>query len=148
MEPNLYTGDRLLVETITPRLFGYDRGQVVVLSPNASGLGGVTGELLVKRVVGLPGDRVKIFNCRVLVYKENETFEINETSYLDKDICTNGGRRLQDGRPYTIPDNEYMVLGDNRSNSSDSRDIGFISKDKILGKVVVLFYPFDSIKLY
>ena len=92
MEPNLYTGDRLLVETITSKLFGYQRGEVVVLSAYASGVAGLANELLVKRVIGLPGDRIKIYNCKVHIFKDGEIFEIVEAEYLPQGVCTIGGR--------------------------------------------------------
>ena len=70
MEPNLHTGDRLLVETLTPRINGFERGDIVVLSASVQGVSGMLTELLVKRVVGLPGERVKVFNCKVYIYKK------------------------------------------------------------------------------
>jgi signal peptidase I len=148
MQPTLHTGDRLLVETITPRIWGYERGEIVVVSANNSGVSGMLSELLVKRVVGIPGDRVKIFNCKVYFYNDSQMYQLNEDLYLPEGVCTLGGRRIEDGRPYTIPQGEYMVLGDNRENSTDSRNIGFIKKENIQGKVVILFYPTDKIKLY
>lgn len=148
MEPTLFTGDRLLVETITSRFFGYQRGEIVVLSANVSGVAGLANELLVKRVIGLPGDRVKIYNCKVHIFKDGEIFKVSEVEYLPQEVCTVGGRQLEDGRPYTIPEGQYLVLGDNRSFSNDSRAIGFVKSDNIQGKVVFLFYPFGKISLY
>jgi len=148
MEPNLHTGDRLLVETITPRIFEFDRGDIVVVSSQVSGVSGMLSELLVKRVVGLPGERIKIFNCKVYFYKDSQIYQLKEEIYLPEDSCTIGGRKIEDGRPYTIPKGEYLVLGDNRENSTDSRNIGFVKKENIQGKVVILFYPTDKIKLY
>ena len=148
MEPNLHTGDRLLVETITSKLFGYQRGDVVVLSAHASGVAGLANELLVKRVIGLPGERIKIYNCKVHIFKDGEIFEVVEGEYLPQGVCTIGGRAVEDGRPYTIPEGQYLVLGDNREYSSDSRVIGFVKSENIQGKVVFLFFPFDKIKLY
>jgi len=148
MEPNLHTGDRLLVETLTPRINGFERGDIVVLSAHEQGVSGMLTELLVKRVVGLPGERVKVFNCKVYIYKNSQIYELKEEIYLPSGSCTLGGRKIEDGRPYTIPEGEYMVLGDNRENSSDSRNIGFVKKDNIQGKVVLLFFPTDKIRLY
>jgi len=148
MEPNLHTGDRLLVETLTPRISGFNRGDIVVVSSQVSGVSGMLSELLVKRVVGLPGERIKIFNCKVYFYKDSSIYQLKEELYLPQDVCTIGGRKIEDGRPYTIPQDEYLVLGDNRENSTDSRNIGFVKKDHIQGKVVILFYPTDKIKLY
>ncbi len=148
MQPNLYTGDRLLVETVTPRVWGYERGEIVVVSSAVSGVPGMLSELLVKRVVGLPGERIKIFNCKVYFYKDSQVYELKENMYLPDGTCTLGGRRIEDGRPYTIPEGEYMVLGDNRENSTDSRNIGFVKKENIQGKVVILFFPTDKIRMY
>ena len=143
MSPNLETGDRLLVEKLTKYFNSYNRGDIVVLHPPDSDYIDY-----VKRVVAVPGDTVKILNCKILITRNNSKFQLDETIYLSNTVCTNGGRVLQEGRIYTLKDKEYMVLGDNRGNSADSRYFGLLTEDRIQGKVVARMWPFDKVNLY
>jgi signal peptidase I len=143
MYPNLETSDQLLIEKITPIISGYSRGDIVVLHPPEMDF-----QNYIKRVIALPGERVKIYNCRVQLRTNNGVFTLNEEAYLPKDVCTSGGKALKDGWEYSLKENEYMVLGDNRGNSQDSRVFGFITKDRIQGKAVSLFWPFSKFRIY
>lgn len=143
MHPNLETGDRLLVEKLTSFFEPYQRGDIVVLHPPENDYIDY-----IKRIVGLPGDIVKIYNCQIYISRSDSKFVLDEASYLNKDICTSGGKSLIEGRIYTLKEDEYMVLGDNRTNSQDSRFFGVLKKDRIQGKVVARFWPFDKVFLY
>lgn len=139
MEPNLETGQRIIVEKITKNFDGYKRGDIVVLHPP-----GNKNVDYVKRIIGLPGETIKINECRVFVTKGSQRFELNE-SYLSPDLCTKGGPWIREGRSISIPEDNYLVLGDNRAKSVDSRFFGLVSKDLILGKVIFRFWPLDKI---
>jgi signal peptidase I len=121
MYPTLNDGDRVFVVpyrgNTTP-----DRGDVVVLK-NVSG----TSEMLIKRVVALPGDRITRENGSLIV---NGKYAHRSTSRFT-------------GQSYTqlVPDNEYFVMGDNESNSFDSRYFGTVTSDKIVGKALLIFWP-------
>lgn len=143
MFPNLETGDRLLVEKLTKFIDGYQRGDIVVLHPPENDYIDY-----VKRIVAVPGDTVKILNCQILITRNNTKFQLDESVYLPKNVCTSGGKSLQEGRVYTLQSNQYVVLGDNRVNSADSRVFGLITEDRIQGKVVARMWPFDRVKLY
>jgi signal peptidase I len=143
MSPNFETGDRLLIERLTKYVEDYQIGDTVVLHPPQADFIDY-----IKRVIALPKDTVKIFNCRVEIFRNGVKYELDEKVYLPDGVCTIGGRVVQDGRVYTLKENEYMVLGDNRNNSQDSRAFGFVTKDRIQGKVVARFWPFDKVKLY
>ena len=90
---------------------------------------------LVKRVIGLPGDIIEVKDG--MVYRNGE--ELNEPyindGITDRDIMV------------VVPQNQYFVMGDNRLNSSDSRDdrVGMISKENIIGKVTLRLFPFSKI---
>lgn len=135
MEPNFHTGERILVEKISENFRSLERGDVVVFVP-------VTEEdkHLIKRVVGIPGDIVKIFECKIYVSRDGQKFELSE-SYLLPDTCTNGGSYVQEGRSLRLQNNQYMLLGDNRENSLDSRMLGIVDKSRIVGRVIFRFWP-------
>jgi len=139
MEPNFKTNERILVEKLS-RFYDptYNRGEVVVLKPENS------SKHLIKRVIGVPGDVFKIYDCNVFVSVDNTRY-ILEEPYLKEGTCTLGGTQIENGRSFKIQDNEYVVLGDNREVSLDSRVIGIVSKDDIVGRVSVRFWPIDKI---
>jgi signal peptidase I len=143
MSPNLETGDRLLVEKLTRLFEDYSRGDIVVLHPPDYDYIDY-----VKRVIAVPGDTVKIFNCQVLISRGEVKFILNEELYLSSDVCTLGGRSLVEGRVYTLNENEFVVLGDNRSGSQDSRFFGLVKRERIQGKVVARFWPPAKVNLY
>ncbi len=135
MQPTLHTGDRILVQRLTKHFRSFTRGEIVVLEPP-----GLNGTHYVKRLVGMPGDIIKISDCLVTISSKGLKYELNEY-YLEKTECTSGGTAISEGRALRIKEDEYMVLGDNRSNSADSRSFGLISKDRIQGTVVFRFWP-------
>ena len=143
MYPTLHTRDQLLIEKITPLFSGYSRGDIVVIHPPQ-----MDYVNYIKRIVAMPGEKVKIHNCQLIIRVGKQEYVLDEKDYLDKSVCTVGGRSLRDGWEYSLSDDEYMVLGDNRNNSQDSRNFGLIKKERIQGKLVSLFWPFDRIKLY
>lgn len=138
MEPSLHTGERILVERVTKHVIDFERGDIVVLHPP-----GDDNIDYVKRVIAVPGDIVKVYNCEVFITKGGEKFKLDE-GYLDAGTCTAGGPALRDGRSLKIEDNEYFVLGDNRQKSADSRTFGPVKKERIVGRVIFRFWPTDS----
>ena len=96
----------------------------------------ITGEdkRYVKRVVGLPGEKVSYQNSQLFINDKpvKETFDLKD-------------KELTNDFSYTLNNDEFFVLGDNRGNSTDSRHIGAIKKDYIVGKVIYRIYPFNSI---
>ena len=89
---------------------------------------------LVKRVVGLPGDIIKIEQGRVILNGDT----------LDEAYVINGDRRSADA--VEVPPNSYYVLGDNRDASTDSREWGFVSDDHIIGRAWLSYWPSDKLK--
>lgn len=135
MEPNFYTGERVLVERLS-KVFGtYKRGDVVVLHPP-----GDDNRDYIKRIVGIPGDVVKIWDCKVYI-KTSEGSFIYEENYLSEGECTNGGEKIKEGRSFIIEKDYYFVLGDNRDKSMDSRSFGLVEKKRIIGKAIFRLWP-------
>ena len=100
-------------------------------------------QIYVKRVIGLPGETVQIVNGVVYVTKpDGEITQLND-DFVTTEVPTG------DYGPYTVPENSYFMLGDNRNHSADSRfwENQFVSKDKIIGKVLFRYFPsFSTLK--
>ena len=91
----------------------------------------------IKRVIGLPGETVELEHQNLFIdgEKMEQNFSLNNPSATGKFI-------------YKVPTDEYFVLGDNRSNSTDSRMIGGIKHDKVIGRFIFRFYPFNTIRSF
>ncbi|OGC38423.1 signal peptidase I [candidate division WWE3 bacterium RBG_13_37_7] len=135
MEPNFHTGERVLVEKIT-RIFkpAFERGEVVIIKPEGS------TRHIIKRVIGIPGDIIKVYNCKVFISRDNSKYVLEEP-YLAQNTCTKGGTQVLDGKALKLGNNEYVLLGDNRGVSLDSRILGPIKSDRIVGRVVFRWWP-------
>lgn len=132
MEPNLHTSERLIVDRLTMLLGGPDRGDVVVLhSPRDE-------ELLVKRVIGLPGETVTIHNGRVYI-----NGELLQEPYI-AEFCTYGSCN----GTWRLGPDQYFVLGDNRSHSLDSHTFGPVERSAIQGVVRVRYWPLDELNIF
>jgi signal peptidase I len=132
MFSTLDTNDRVFVNKLSYRLHDPNRGDVVVLHQ----VSGASERDLIKRVIGLPGETVEVRNCTVLI----DGRVLNEP-YLDPEVVTPtdcGGDYVLDG---VVPDDHVFVMGDNRGGSQDSRVIGTISEDDLVGRAFVVFWP-------
>lgn len=93
---------------------------------------------MVKRIVGLPGDGIKIIDNKI--YRNNELI-------IEDYILSENNQEIVNATYEIIPEDEYFVLGDNRDNSLDSRSFGNIKKDSIAGKVILRLWPVTKIKI-
>ena len=132
MEPSYYDREYLLISKAYVYAKGFEHGDVVVFKTHLKMDSG--GEKnLIKRIVGLPGDRVELKNGQV--YLNGELLEEN---------YTDGSKTVDFGKTeWLIGEGEIFVLGDNRDNSKDSRfeDVGLIKKSAVMGKVVFRIFP-------
>lgn len=130
MEPTLAINDRLVVEKVSYHFNPPERGDIVVFWP-PEGLfdEGERRDAFIKRVIGTPGDTVEITDG--VVFVNGEPLEEN---YIKEPPVSAWG-------PEIVPKDSYVVLGDNRNSSFDSRSWGFVSEDDIIGKAVVRFWP-------
>ena len=136
MYPNFHDRDYLLTNKLTYRFKEPHRGDVIVFKAPQN-----RNYDYIKRIVGLPGETVKVTNGKVYI----NNLPLNETSYLDKDLETLAGLFLTEGKSYTIPENEYLVMGDNRGHSSDSKDWGTVPKENIIGVAWFRYWPVNSV---
>ena len=136
MVPTLLPRDELIVEKVSKWFGGIQRGDIITVHMENPVL--TDGEAnIIKRVIGMPGDHVQIEDGRVRV-----NGEWLEEDYLPADVTTDAfGNRHKD---VLLGEDEYFVMGDNRSLSLDSRRLGPIDKKNIIGEVLVRIYPFQS----
>jgi len=131
MEPNLYSNQRLVVEKVSYHFHGPQRFDIVVLKVPSQG-----EELLIKRVVGLPGETVEIKNGHVYV---------NDTQ-LEESFCREQTQPGHQGK-VTVPPLHVFVLGDNRDRSNDSRSFGPVPISNIVGRAWLSYWPLQKVGL-
>lgn len=133
MEPTIEINDRFMMDKLSYRLRDPNRGDIVVFTPPKALLEQNMKDNLVKRLIGLPGDRVEIKNGQVSVNGTilTESYTKETTQY--------------DMPMVTVPDHQYLMLGDNRNNSYDSHYWGFVPRENIIGRAWVRYYPFDRL---
>ena len=147
MVPSFQSGNYLIVDEISYRFSNPQRGDVVVF--DASFLKDYAGERFIKRIIGLPGDTVNISNGKVEIIKDGKTVILTE-KYLPADLKTYGYLLTNGYVPSALPKeitlkaDEYFVMGDNRSDSYDSRSWGVLSKKDIVGKAFIRIFPFTE----
>lgn len=135
MEPNFQNGDYLIIDEISYNLKNPERGEVAVLRlPSNS-------SFFIKRIVGLPNEKIEIKEGKVYIFnKENPDGFILEEKYLN-DIPT------YPDKLFVLKSDEYLVMGDNRPQSLDSRSFGAIKKNSIIGRTLIRLWPLTAIGL-
>jgi signal peptidase I len=133
MLPTLQINDRLIVDKLGYHFKNPERGDVVVFSPTDTLEKQNFHDAFIKRVIGLPGDKVEVKGGRVFINDQ----ALRE-SYVAEDPQYQYG-------PVTVPQDAYLVLGDNRNNSYDSHYWGFVPRDRIIGRAVVRFWPMNRL---
>jgi signal peptidase I len=131
MQPTLEVNDRLMVDKLSYRWSNPERGDIIVFSPTQELKRQNLRDTFIKRVIGLPGEKVEIKGGRVY---------INDKLLPEKYIAEN---LVYQWGPVSVPPNSYLVMGDNRDNSYDGRYWGFVPRDNIIGKAVVRFWSPD-----
>lgn len=132
MEPTYHSSEYLIIDEITYRIREPKRGEVVVFrSPVAQ------KDFYLKRIIGLPGERIKIENNKIIIYNEEnpQGFVLDEKEYLVENTV---------GTFNTVvgPD-QYYVMGDNRDASYDSRRFGPVDQDAIVGRTWIRGWPLN-----
>ncbi len=138
MEPNFYDHEYLIIDELSYRLNDPQRGEIVVFRyPNDP------RQYFIKRIIGLPGERVKVSGGQVWVYNARypDGKAIDEQPYLGP-LFTGGERDVQLGN------DEYFLMGDNRGASLDSRSFGPVPRSFIVGRVWFRGWPPEKVKLF
>ena len=135
MNPTLVDGERIIVWQL---LYSPAFSDIVVLEHT-------DGNLHVKRIIGIPGDRIDYLDSQLIINDEviSEPYTASETSingFVFEDICQ---IRNYDDVCSVIPEGYFLVLGDNRNRSGDSREYGLIHGSQVMGRVTLRFLPFQ-----
>lgn len=136
MIPNFENGEFLLTNKISYRFITPQRGDVIVFKAPASEPCAEIECEYIKRVIGLPGERIMISGSHV--YINGESFK---EPYLPEGFVTNPGSFLPENVERVVPNGYYLPLGDNRSFSRDGREFGPIPADSIVGKAWLRYWP-------
>ena len=134
METTLSDGDQLLVDKLSYRFQDPKRFDIIVFPYQYE-----ENVYYIKRIIGLPGETVQVKDGYVYINGEKL-----ESDIYGKEVMQSAGIAAE---PITLGDDEYFVLGDNRNNSSDSRDpsVGILKRKDLLGRAWVRIYPFDKV---
>ena len=139
MEPNFHDGDYLIIDEISYRLDEPKRGDVIIFRYPKN-----TKEFFIKRIVGLPGERVKIEDSRITIYNN----ENQEGTTLDEDIYIPLSTKTTGSYDTILKNDEYYVLGDNRNASADSRIWGVLEEHFIVGKAWIRAWPVGDFSVF
>ena len=136
MEPTFHDGEYIFTDKISYKIGQPARGDVVVFRSHKN------AEVdYIKRIVGLPGEKVKISGGKVYVNDQR----LDESIYLASSVYTGPQNFLTEGREIIVPTGKYFVMGDNRPGSSDSRDFGPVTPSEFIGKVFFRYWPLNRL---
>ncbi len=132
MEPTLQINDEILVNKFGHHIWEFQRGDILVFKyPENPEID------YVKRLIGLPGEKVELKDSKLYINDQ----EVAE-DYLPE------GLKFDDYGPVEVPEGHYLMLGDNRNNSEDSRYWGCLPEDNVIGKAMFIFWPLDRIRAF
>ena len=135
MNPTLQDGENLITDKITYRFKEPKRFDIIVFPYKDN-----TSKLLIKRIIGMPGETVQIENGRVYINGHELNEDYGNAVMNDGGIAANA---------ITLGEDEYFVLGDNRNNSQDSRfaSVGNVHRSDIIGRAWLRIWPLDEVTL-
>jgi signal peptidase I len=137
MEPNFHNGEYILTDKVSYRLHEPKRGDVVVFhSPQDERVD------FIKRIIGIPGDMVELKGG--YVYLNGTKLE---EQYINDPGQVAPGRFMHENMPVEVPMGQYLVMGDNRLHSSDSREWGFVTRVEIVGRAFFRYWPIPQFGL-
>ena len=142
MFPNFQDKNLLLTDKLSYRFGKPQRGDVIIFkAPAGEPCADIECEYI-KRVIGLPGESIKVENS--FVYINGQKLE---EKYLPSDYQTMSGSFLKESVEQKVPEDEYLPLGDNRSHSRDGREFGTIPFQSIVGKAILRYWPLNALQI-
>lgn len=148
MKPTLSSGDVIYAQKISTYFHSYKRGDIVILDGHDME-GYYSKEYLVKRIVGLPGETVKIEDGNVYIKPaDSSEFYLLQENYLPEGTKTTMmDDAMKKGNEIVLGEDEYYCLGDNRPVSNDSRNLGPFTADRIKGVAIIRVFPLNEVKI-
>lgn len=142
MLPNFINGEFLLTDKLSYQLTLPQRGDVIVFKAPPSEPCSENECEYIKRIIGIPGDRIKVENGQVYL-----NGKLLNQSFLPSDFVSDSGEFCKEGEEIIVPEGTYLPFGDNRSHSRDGREFGVIKKELIVGRAFFKYWPISSIGL-
>jgi signal peptidase I len=142
MVPNFVDKEFLLTEKLSYQFGDPKRGDVVIFKAPPSEPCAAEECEYIKRVIGIPGDRVMIKGGQVYL-----NGELLNQSFLAEGVVSDPGQYSQEGVEQVVPEGQYLCFGDNRQHSRDGREFGPIKKELIVGKAFFKYWPVSDIGL-
>ncbi len=142
MEPSFHDGEYILTDKISYRFSEPRRGDVVIFkaptNPNVD---------FIKRIVALPGEKLEIKNNKIIIFNDENPkgLTLSEPYQVMEPIA--GGSYLREGKIVEVPADNYLVFGDNRTHSFDSREWGPLPRKSIIGKSWLRYWPLSKISI-
>ncbi|MDY6899772.1 MAG: signal peptidase I [Cyanobacteriota bacterium] len=145
--PNQWEADKIIVDKLSYKFSIPQRGDIVVFSPTEELQKEQFQDAFIKRIVALPEDKVELRGGKVYIndkplQEENYLGSLQKTSI---EVCTSAPTQPFLSKAQTIPPDSYLVLGDNRGSSYDSRCWGVVPRENIIGKAVLRFWPLNKV---
>jgi signal peptidase I len=141
MVPTFHDLEYILTDKVSYRFSAPQRGDVVVFqAPKDHELD------FIKRVIGLPGEKIKIQNGSVFIYNDKNPGGVKLNEPYTSDPYTSPGDFAKEGSTTSIAADQYFVMGDNRPRSSDSRVWGLVTRKEIVGRAWLRYWPLNKIK--
>ncbi|OGY41840.1 MAG: signal peptidase I [Candidatus Buchananbacteria bacterium RBG_13_36_9] len=141
MEPSFHDHEYLIINEITYRINEPQRGDIIVFRYPKD-----PSQYFIKRIIGLPGEKIKIKDGKIFIYNSQyeNGIELTEQIYLPDELETPNLGKTE----YILENDQYFVLGDNREASLDSRRFGPVPRRLIIGKAWIRGWPFDKITIF
>lgn len=137
MEPTFHNNNYLIVDQLSYKLKDPSRGDVIVLRSTRN------RDFLIKRIIGLPGEKVSMREGKITI-----TNTENPDGIVIPDDHVEPKRQTNQTFTFSLGPTEYFVMGDNRIESSDSREWGPLERDHIVGRPFLRLYPFSQIDVF
>ncbi len=136
MMPTLEVGDRLVIEKVSYNFHLPTAGDIIVFEPpqQLQRYGYAKNQAFIKRIIGLPGDTIRI---------EDGIVYINDQPLTENYIAEPPEYALPTS--FQVPEDQYFVMGDNRNNSNDSHVWGFLPRKNIIGRAIFRFWPYQRL---
>jgi signal peptidase I len=142
MFPNFHNGDLIITDKLSYRFNPPKRFDVIVIKAPPSEPCSEDKCEYIKRLIGLPNDRILLTNSQIFINEQPM-----DQKFLSTDVVTKSGTFLPEGVVIQLKDNEYLVMGDNRTYSRDGREFGPINRNAIIGKAFLRIWPPSSFGL-